>query len=287
MDYINQEALVGPDWLKAHLGAPDVRIVDATYFVGSSERNAKEEFGYRHIPGAVFFDINEITDSGSPLPHMLPSPEKFSSKVRDLGLGDGCHVVVYDSLGGFCAAMRAWWMFRVFGHHDVSVLDGGLPKWGKEGGPLEEGPANPRPRHFSARLDNTLVRNADDILANIKSRREQIIDARSAKRFQGAKPEPRPCKRRGHIPGSINVPFADLMIPAKGWVMRPADEIVTAFEAAGVDLEKPIAASCGSGVTACAVVFGLYLIGKENVAVYDGSWAEWGDREDLPIATGT
>ncbi len=287
MDYINPEALVSVDWLKAHLGAPDVRVVDATYFVGDSERNAKEEFGYRHIPGAVFFDINDIADTDNDLPHMLPSPEKFSSKVRDLGLGDGCQIVVYDSLGGFCAAMRAWWMFRVFGHREVSVLDGGLPKWGKGKNPLEEGPANPQPRHFSARLDNTLVRGADDILANIESRREQVIDARSPKRFQGVDPEPRPCKRLGHIPGSINVPFADLMMPRNDWLMRPADEIVKAFEDAGVDLDKPMAASCGSGVTACAVAFGLYLIGRENVPVYDGSWAEWGDREDLPFDTGT
>jgi len=287
MEYVNPEALVSTDWLEAHLNAPDVRVVDATYFVGDAERNAKEEFGFRHIPGAVFFDIDDVADTESGLPHMLPSPEKFSSKARALGLGDGCRVVVYDTLGGFCAAMRVWWMFRAFGHKDVGVLNGGLPKWSKEGKRMEEGVANPGQRHFTARFDNTLVRNANQILTQIDTGREQVVDARSAKRFRGAEPEPRPTKRSGHIPGSINVPFMDLMLPRHEWVMRPADEIRHAFESAGIDLKKPIVASCGSGVTACAAAFGLYLIGRDDIAIYDGSWAEWGDREDLPVEEGT
>lgn len=283
MDFSNPEALVSTDWLGDHIDAPDVRIVDATFHLPHSERDAREEYGFRHIPGAVFFDVDEICDSDTELPHMLPSPEKFSSHVRRMGLGDGNRIVVYDGSGGFLAACRVWWMFRVFGHRDVCILDGGLPKWGKEKRPMEEGEVTAQERHFTARMDNTLVKNLDQMLANIEAKRFQVLDARSPGRFNGVDHEPRPTEKRGHIPGSINLPFVELMNPNDNFTFKSADEMGAAFEAAGVDISKPIATSCGSGITASVTAFCLYLLGKEEVPVYDGSWAEWGDHPDTPI----
>jgi len=283
MDFTNPDALVSTDWLNEHMNAPDVRIVDATFHLPHSERDAREEYDFRHIPGAVFFDIDEICDSDTELPHMLPSPEKFSSHVRRMGLGDGNRIVVYDSSGGFMAACRVWWMFRVFGHRDVCVLDGGLPKWGKEKRPMEEGEVTAQERHFTARMDNTLVKNLDQMLANLETQKFQVIDARSPGRFNGIDHEPRPTEKRGHIPGSINLPFVELMNPRDNFTFKSADEMTAAFTAAGVDMDKPIATSCGSGVTAAVTAFCLYLLGKEEVPVYDASWAEWGDHPDTPI----
>ncbi len=286
MTYTNPDALVSTEWLADHLDAPDVRVVDASWVMPGSERSTRAEYEEEHIPGAVFFDIDEIADTDIDLPHMLPSPEKFSSRVRKLGLGDGVRIVVYDSLGGFMAAHRVWWTFRVFGHEDVAVLDGGLPKWLAEERPIEDILPVPRERHFTPRMNTFLVRNAEQVLANIESEKEQLIDARVPDRFAGTGNEPRPGIRKGHIPGSVNVPFMKMMDAPHFHVMRPADEIKAAFEGAGVDLDKPIATTCGSGVTASCLAFALYLIGNKDVPVYDGSWTEWGLNHDLPIETG-
>lgn len=286
MSYKNADALVSTEWLARHMTAPDVRIVDATSFLPTQGRDAKAEYRERHIPGAVFFDIDDVADENSDLPHMLPSPEKFSSKVRKMGLGDGNRIVVYDANGGFMAACRVWWMFRVFGHSDVAVLDGGLPKWLAEGRPVEDMPPAPRERHFTARLDHTLVRSFEQMLDNLEKGREQVADARAADRFRGDAPEPRQGLRAGHIPGSISLPFSELMSKDNHFTMRPASELQQAIENAGIDPSKPVVASCGSGVTAGVIAFGLYLLGHEHVAVYDGSWTEWGARDEAPVETG-
>jgi thiosulfate/3-mercaptopyruvate sulfurtransferase len=282
--YAHPEALVSTDWLAKHLHAPDLRIVDASWHMPGSGRNARAEYEARRIPGAVFFDIDEIAESSSPLPHMLPTPEKFSSRVRKLGLGDGNRIVVYDSLGMMSAA-RVWWTFRVMGHKDVAVLDGGLPKWLAEGRPVEDGLPPPRERHFSARLNHTMVKDKAAMLRNLRSPRFQVLDARAAGRFLGSEAEPWPGRRSGHIPGSRNLPFPELLDP-KDKTFLPADALKAKFKAAGIDLKKPVATSCGSGITAAVLALGLHLIGHEDVAVYDGSWAEWGLPGDTPVETG-
>lgn len=284
MDYARPDALVSTDWLAHHLQSPDVRVVDATYVIPPTTRNAAKEFEERHIPGAVFFDIDDVADSDNPLPHMLPSPEKFASRVRKLGLGDGSRIVVYDT-HGLVSAARVWWMFRVYGHQDVAVLDGGLPKWIKEGHPVEDGKAVPRERHFTARMNQTLVRDLDHVRAALDKRREQVLDARSAGRFAGTDPEPRQGLRGGHMPGAICLPYTNLLDPATKTVL-PAAGLGKVFADAGVDVKKPIVTSCGSGVTACVLALGLYLLGRDDVAVYDGSWTEWGGRQDTPVVTG-
>lgn len=285
MTYPNPDALVSTEWLASHLSAPDVRVVDASWYTPAQNRNAREEYEAEHIPGAVFFDIDEIADTDSPLPHMLPPAEKFSSKVRKLGLGNGNKIVIYDGTGFSSAAARAWWMFRTFGHRDVCVLDGGFPKWLREGRQVEDLPPVPRNRHFISHYNHLLVRDLEHMKANLENRRELVIDARAAARFKGDAAEPRPTKHQGHIPGSVNVPFADL-IDERTRCMLPADQLKARFDAAGIDPKQPVAVSCGSGVTACTVALALYLVGHQDVAVYDGSWAEWGNRDDTPIERG-
>jgi len=287
MSYANPDALVSTQWLADHMSAPDVHIVDATWFLPNVDRDPRVEFEQQHIPGAVFFDVDGVVDSSSPLPNMLPSPEKFSSAMRELGPGDGNRIVVYDANGGFMAAHRVWWTIRVFGHEDVDVLDGGLGKWMAEDRPLEDMAARPGKRHFSSHVNNTLVRSREQVLHNLETGREQIIDTRSIGRFNGTEPEPRAGLRSGHIPGSLCIPFQQMLDMSHHATMRPADELQKVFEDSGLDLSKPIVASCGSGVTASCIAFALHLIGKNDVAVYDGSWSEWGADETCPIETGS
>ena len=284
MPYAKPEALVSTDWLARHLSAPDVHVVDATYFMPGSGRNPRAEYEACHIPGAVFFDIDEVADSDNPLPHMLPPPEKFTARVRKLGLGAGTRIVIYDALGLMSAA-RVWWMFRVFGHADVAVLDGGLPQWKREGRPVSDMPPVPRHRHFTSHLNHMLVRELDQMIGNVKHRREQVVDARSAGRFEGSADEPWANGRRGHIPGALNLPYTDLLDPETQCFL-PVETLKARVAAAGIDLSQPVVASCGSGITACVVTLALYLLGKTDVAVYDGSWAEWGSRNDLAAETG-
>ena len=277
-----EESLVSTQWLADHLDAPDVRVVDATWFHPSTGKKGHDDYEAGHIPGAVFFDLDEISDSDNPLPHMLPSPVKFASKVRKLGLGNGNRIVIYDRASGGSAAARVWFTFRVYGHGEVSILDGGMGKWQAEHRAVEDQPPMTRERHFISRVDQTLVRSKEQVLANIASRREQVIDARSSGRFKGEEKEPWPHKQVGHIPGSLNLPWNELIDP-ESKTFLPIDQLRAKFEKAGITKDKAIVASCGSGVTACALAFGLYLTGRDDVAVYDGSWAEWGLAEDTPV----
>lgn len=270
--------LVDTQWLAAHLTAPDVRIVDASWYLPQQGRDARADYRAAHIPGAVFFDLDDISDSQSPYPHMLPGPEKFSSRVRALGLGDGHHIVVYDGMGLF-SAPRAWWMFRAMGHEDVSVLDGGFPKWQAEHRPVEDITPIVHPRHFTARLNAVLRRDRAAMLDAVATGREQIVDARPKDRFSGVAPEPRPGLRRGHIPGSLNLPFTELLGP--DGTLRPPAELKRLFTDAGLDLSAPIVTSCGSGVTAAILSLALTCLGHRANALYDGSWAEWGAESDV------
>lgn len=275
-----QSPLVSTQWLAENLYSPDICIIDASWFLNEPERNARDEYENCHIPNAVFFDIDEISDSASQYPHMLPSPEKFASRVKRLGLGDGMHFVIYDSVGIF-SAPRVWWMFRAMGHEDVVVLDGGLKKWIEEGRPTDDMLPMSRERHYTVRVRNDLIKGFYQVLNASQNKTAQIIDARSAARFNGQEEEPRPCVSKGHIPNSKNLPWGTLV--NQDGTMISDDEIRAKFENIGTDLKAPIITSCGSGVSACILALALAKIGKDQVAVYDGSWAEWGSRDDAPI----
>jgi len=276
--------LVESEWLASHLRAPGLVILDGSMHLPASGRNAKSEFAAEHIPAALFFDIDDIADTTSPLPHMLPPAEKFASRMKKMGIGDGMQIVAYDSQGLYSAA-RVWWMFRAMGHEEVRVLNGGLKKWKAEGRPLESGDAQPRTaRHFSAVRNAQLIRDVADVKALLGSLRAQIVDARAAGRFEGSAPEPRAGLRSGHIPGSRNLPF-DSLLNADG-TMKGASELVAIFAKAGVDPSKRVVASCGSGVTAGVIALALAILGRADAAVYDGSWSEWGADPSLPIETG-
>ena len=275
--------LVSTDWLARHLKDPDLRVLDASWYLPDQNRDAKTEYAAAHIPGARFFDIDEISDQRSSLPHMAPPPEKFISRMRAMGVGDGHQVVVYDGAGLFSAA-RVWWIFRLMGKLDVAVLDGGLPKWRAEGRELEDMPPVIRDRHITSSRQHHLVRDVTQVAHAAKLGEAEIVDARSAARFRGEVPEPRAGLRSGHIAGSRNVPFVT-MLNGDG-TMKPPAELRAVFVAAGVDLLKPVITSCGSGVTAAVLSLALERIGHRNHALYDGSWAEWGMYDDLGVATG-
>jgi thiosulfate/3-mercaptopyruvate sulfurtransferase len=284
MPYAHPEALASTEWLAEHLDDPHIRIIDSSFKLPGISPTAREDYDRGHIPGAVFFDIDDIAEPGTSPPHMIPSPELFAQKIGALGIGDDDRVIVYDS-AGLSSAGRAWWMLRLFGHHDVALLDGGLPKWKAEGRPLETVPPTPPRRHFTARFDGALVRDKRALQDNLATRREQVVDARAAGRFEGTAEETRPGLRRGHIPGSRNLPY-DRVTDPQTHRMRDADELARLFREARVALDRPIVTSCGSGVTACALAFALHLIGHPDAAVYDGSWSEWGLPGDTPVETG-
>ena len=277
------ELLVSTDWLANEIGASDLRIVDATWFMPDAGRNAQAEYEGGHIPSAVFMDLEELADANSNLPNTLPPPEKFASRMQSLGLGDGSRIVVYDD-SPFKSATRAWWMLTLFGAHDVAILDGGIAKWKAEGRPLETGKPTLRHRHFTVWKDDKAVRNKADMLANLHSKDADVVDARGVGRFTGAEAEPRPEMASGHIPGSRNLPFGQLFRADGTW--KRGAELTQAFTDAGVDLNKPMITTCGSGMTAAAVLFGARVTGKTDVALYDGSWSEWGLDPDTPKAQG-
>ena len=277
------KTLVSTQWLAAHLKDPDLRIFDATWFLPDMNRDAKAEYAAGHIPGARYFDIDEISDARSELPHMAPPVEKFMSRMRAMGVGDGHQVVVYDGAGLFSAA-RVWWLFRLMGQKNIAVLDGGLPKWLADGHPVTASAPVIRDRHMTVKYEANRVRDVTDVARAAKLGDYSIIDARAPARFRGEAPEPRAGMRSGHIPGSVNVFYKDLL-NADG-TMKSPNAMRTIFQNAGVDLQKPAITTCGSGVTAAILSLALERIGKTDHSLYDGSWSEWGMYADLPIATG-
>lgn len=275
----NTGVIVETEWLAERLGRPGLRVVDATWFLPTEDRDPRDEFLRRHIPGAVFFDIDAIADASTDLPHMLPDEAAFAAAVGALGIGSGDTIVVYDAQGVY-SAPRVWWTFRVFDHVKVAVLNGGLPKWLAEGRPVAAGGAKPAAANFTARLRPEPVRDVAAMQGLLERNEEQILDARSAGRFAGREPEPRPGVRPGHIPGALSLPYTEIV---DGGSLKPPEALAAAFARAGVDTGRPVVTSCGSGLTACILGLALSRLGHDDWAVYDGSWAEWGGRHDLPI----
>ena len=280
------DALVSTEWLATRLADPDLRLIDSSWYLPAQKKNGKWEYERARIPGARYFDIDLIADTESGLPHTLPTEELFAERVTELGIGNDHQVVAYDGLGIFSAA-RAWWMFHVFGHERVAVLDGGIAKWRVESRPTEEGkPSVPEPADpaFRSSYNAAMFRSLDDMRANVESGAEQVADARSAGRFGGTEPEPREGIRSGHIPGAQNLPYGELVDPETG-MLRGVDDLESCFSNAGLTRDRPIVTSCGSGVTAAILSLSLHLIGHEPHALYDGSWSEWGGRDDTPVET--
>lgn len=277
--------LVSTSWLAERLARPELRVVDGSWYLPTSGRNPRAEYLLGHVPGAVFFDLDAISDQGSPLPHMLPPAAQFAEQVADLGIGDPDDVVVYDGSGANLSAARVWLMFRAFGHDRVAVLDGGLPKWRAEGRALESGSVSPRPARFTARaVPAGLVRDLGSVRELLGRGEVQVVDMRSPGRFAGSEPEPRPGMRGGHMPGSRNLPYADLV--RNDGTLLPPDALRRRIAAAGIDADRPIVATCGSGVSACTLIHALHLLGHDEASLYDGAWAEWGGRDDTPVVAG-
>ena len=278
------DPLVSTEWLAAHINDANVKVLDASFKLPGVLPLPKDDYLAAHLPGAVFFDVDAVSDHSNPLPHMYPSAEQFGRDIGNLGISNADTVVLYDA-GGWVAAPRAWWMFLAFGHDNVRILNGGLKKWRAEGRAVESGEVKPKPATFKASYDSNRVRSMQQLIANVESRAEQVIDARAGDRFEGRAPEPRAGIRSGHIPGARNVPYNQLFDAATG-TMKPLDELRAAFTSAGVKLDAPIVTSCGSGVSAGVLTLALYRLGITDTALYDGSWSEWGQEGGPAIATG-
>ncbi len=274
--------LVSETWLKTYVTEPNVKPLDASWYLPNQDGDAEAEFHLEHIEGAVFFDIDKISDGLSSLPHMLPKPKFFSKKMVELGLSNDDIIIIYDRVGIF-SSPRAWWTFRVFGHKNVAILDGGLPNWKNAGLPLTSGRPTIKNTSYQSNFNSSLIRDVDQIISNLQENYEQVVDARSHGRFHGSEPEPRPNLRSGHIPNSVNLPYGAL-IDQNTNLLLSTNRLKEIFEELRIDLTRPIITTCGSGISASLLALALYVCGNQNVAVYDGSWTEWGGRKDTPIS---